>query len=109
MFEFLGSSAFIFGFIVVIVLLLFVLFVTGFFMGPRSDEPPETPVETARADASECSLIGFAHELPQGEPLPDECFRCPNLVKCMVAQDAFDWYTGRTPTQKPDKRVEASH
>lgn len=102
MFQFLESPIFIFSFLTFSSLFLFVLFL---LMLSRANGEPRARIDssmkvTEENEKSECAIIGFVRALPQGEPLPDECISCPKLLKCMVARDAFDWYTGRKSPQE---------
>jgi hypothetical protein len=99
MFEFLESPEFIFIFIVSASTILLVSFLSMVPRAKRENQTIETPVRAAEGNRFECTVLGFARSLPEGEPLPDECMSCPKLLECMVAKDAFDWYVGQKTAQ----------
>ena len=105
MFEFLGSPEFIFVFIVSASTILLVSFVSLLPRAKQEHQTIEPPVQAAEGNRFECTVLGFARSLPEGEPLPDECMSCPKLLECMVAKDAFDWYVGQktAQTQSPQQ------
>lgn len=111
MFQFFESPAFVFLFFIFACVFLFILFLK---MCSGKDGERQISADVSMAVAgerrSECEMVGFLEKLPKGDPLPDECISCPNLVECALAKRAFDWYIGQksTPNSEDERtsRVE---
>lgn len=108
MFQFFESPAFVFLFFIVSCVFLFVLFLK-MCSGKNGEHQIRADMSTAvaRERRSECEMVGFLEKLPKGDPLPDECISCPNLVECALAKRAFDWYIGQKST--PDSEDEGTN
>lgn len=79
-------------------------------MLPRTDGKPRmntgTPMKVAKKNNSECTMLGFLEKLPKGDPIPNECMSCRNLVKCVMAKRAFEWYTGHSSKNERTNEIE---
>lgn len=108
MFQFVESPAFVFLFFTVSCVFLFVLFLK-MCSGKNGEHQirADISIAVARERRSECEMVGFLEKLPKGDPLPDECISCPNLVECALAKRAFDWYIGQKST--PDSEDEGTN
>jgi hypothetical protein len=63
----------------------------------KSSEKPKVSVKTARekisktkgsADFQECvHHFGYLRNLPKNTPVPDECFGCPKILRCLFPNE----------------------
>jgi len=80
--------------------LLFIICYNVFLKkSPRENGEQQRKSKTSEENSSECTMLGFLEKLPKGDPIPNECLNCQNLVECTMAKRAFDWYLGHDRAQ----------